>query len=128
MDRKPERWALLNAVLLTAVLVLLGPGSWLGRLLGYPALLLIAAWQLRVSWLAARAEGLKPLAAAARGLTTFGYLAVTAATIVFGLEYADPLEATIAFVLFGFQLYFFRAFAEHPDHPVGRPVEEGRAE
>jgi hypothetical protein len=126
MDRKPERWALLNVVLLTAVLVLLGPHTWLGRLLGYSALLLIVGWQFRVAWAAARVEGLTLVAAITRGLTTIGYLAVCAATIVFANEYAEHLEATIAFVLYGFQIYFFRSFTEHPEHPAAGRYEEGR--
>lgn len=112
LEQRPERWALLNVILLTVLLVLLGPGSWLGRILGYSALIILVAWRVYAALTEARASGLGMAAAMTQGVTTFGYIAVCAATIVFGLEYAQGIEATLAFVLFAFQLYFFRLFSE----------------
>ena len=117
LESKPERWTLLNIVMLTVVLILLGPDSWVARILSYGAVCAVLAWRLLLAWNEARALGLSLFAAAARGVSGFGLVVLCAATAVFANEYSEGLMFPLACILFGFQLYFFRLFSEKDGTP-----------
>ncbi len=112
LDSKPERWTLLNIVLLTMALFLLGPGSWVARALVYGAVLIVLAWRSSLVLMEAREQGNSILSAAMRSLSGFGLIGLCGATAVFAVEYSSGPMFALTCVLFGFQLYFFRLFSE----------------
>ena len=112
LEHKTERWSVLNIVMLTILLVFLGPDSWLARILGYGAVLAVGAWRLSLAWESLnRDEELKLANLIARWIPALGMMGICLATAAFALEFADKLMSGLAWILFAFQLYFFRLFS-----------------